>query len=120
MLRSVPRCLCALALLALSLLAQPAFAQRCLHEGFKVDLIYSPPDIEHPSVMTCDDEGNLYVGEDPMDMRGPTSKHSARIIPIRWDKETGKPIRTVFAENLAAVFGPVWHDGALYVMHAPL
>jgi putative membrane-bound dehydrogenase-like protein len=120
MLHSFPRYLSAVALLTLSLVSQPAFAQRCLHDGFKVDLIYSPPDIEHPSVVTCDDEGNLYVGEDPMDMRGPTTKHFDRIILIRWDKETGKPIRTVFAENLGAVFGLVWQDGALYVMHAPL
>jgi putative membrane-bound dehydrogenase-like protein len=102
------------------LLPAVASAQKCLHPDFKVQLIYSPPDIEHPSVVTCDDEGNLYVGEDPMDMRGPTTKHIDRIILIRWDKETGKPIRTVFAENLAAVFGLIWHDGSLYVMHAPL
>lgn len=97
-----------------------AAGQKCLHPDFQVELIYSPPEIEHPSVVTCDDDGNLYVGEDPMDMRGPTTKHFDRIIFIRWDKATGKPVRTVFAENLAAVFGMVWHDGALYVMHAPL
>ncbi|WP_254508543.1 PVC-type heme-binding CxxCH protein [Anatilimnocola floriformis] len=114
------RSLLGIALLLVSLLPSVASAQKCLAPDFQVDLIYSPPDIEHPSVVTCDDAGNLYVGEDPMDMRGPTTKHIDRIIFIRWDKETGKPIRTVFAENLAAVFGMAWHDGALYVMHAPL
>ena len=120
MVRFVRSLLIAAALFVTSQFASPAVAQKCLAPDFQVDLIYSPPDIEHPSVVTCDDEGNLYVGEDPMDMRGPTSKHFDRIILIRWDKETGKPIRTVFAENLAAVFGLVWKDGALYVMHAPL
>jgi len=102
------------------LVTSPALAQIVPHEGFQVELIYQPPEIEHPSVVTCDDEGNLFVGEDPMDMRGPTTKHFDRVVLIRWDKQTGKPIRTVFCDNLGAVFGLVWHDDALYVMHAPL
>lgn len=102
------------------LLAPSAGAQVVSHEGFRVELVYQPPEIEHPSVVTCDDEGNLFVGEDPMDMRGPTTKHFDRVILIRWDKQTGKPIRTVFCDNLGAVFGLVWHNDALYVMHAPL
>lgn len=88
-------------------------------EGFKAELIYRAPDIEHPSVVTCDDEGNLFVGEDPMDMRGPTTKEFDRVILIRWDKQSGQPVRTVFCQNLSAVFGLVWHAGVLYVMHAP-
>jgi len=99
-------------------IAAPAFAQK-VPAGFKSELIYGPPEIEHPSVVTCDEDGNLYVGEDPMDMRGPTKKEFDRVILIRWDKGTGKPIRTVFCDNLAAVFGLIWHQGKLYVMHAP-
>jgi glucose/arabinose dehydrogenase len=87
--------------------------------GFKCDLIYTVPDIEVPCVLACGDEGSLYVGEDPMDMTGPPTKEIDRVVKIRWDKATGRPIKTVFAENLAAVFGLIWHDGALYVMHAP-
>lgn len=102
------------------LVTSPTVGQIVSHDGFQVELIYQPPEIEHPSVVTCDDEGNLFVGEDPMDMRGPTTKHIDRVILIRWEKETGKPIRTVFCENLGAVFGLVWHNDALYVMHAPL
>ncbi len=86
---------------------------------FKVDLVYKVPDIEHPSAVTCDDEGNLFVGEDPMDMRGPATKPIDRIVLIRWDKNGGPPVKTVFCENLSAVFGMVWHQGALYVMNAP-
>lgn len=107
--------------LALALIhAVPAHAQKVLHEGFRVELLYQVPDIEHPSVVACDDEGNLFIGEDPMDMRGPTTKHIDRIIYVRFDKQTGKMTKTVFAENLSAVFGMIWRDGALYVMHAPL
>ena len=51
--------------------------------GFKVDVVYKVPDIEHPSAVTCDDEGNLFVGEDPMDMRGPSTKPIDRIVLIR-------------------------------------
>ncbi|MEO2045973.1 MAG: PVC-type heme-binding CxxCH protein, partial [Pirellulales bacterium] len=86
---------------------------------FKVDLIYQVPDIEHPSAVTCDDQGNLFVGEDPMDMRGPSTDPIDRIVLIRWDAAGGPPIKTVFCENLSAVFGMVWHQDALYVMNAP-
>lgn len=96
-----------------------AFAQKVVSPDFKVELLYSVPDIEHPSVVTCDDDGNLFVGEDPMDMRGPTSKEFDRVLFIKFGPD-GKPMRkTVFCDNLAAVFGLVWHNDALYVMHAP-
>jgi putative membrane-bound dehydrogenase-like protein len=108
-----------LALVLALLVPGSAFAQKCLHPGFKVELIYQPPEIEHPSVVTCDDDGNLYVGEDPMDMRGPTTKEFDRIIRIEFNPDGSVKKRTVFAENLAAVFGLVWHNGALHVMHAP-
>ncbi|HQZ64355.1 MAG TPA: HEAT repeat domain-containing protein [Planctomycetaceae bacterium] len=87
--------------------------------GFKVDLVYGVPDIEHPSAVTCDSEGNLFVGEDPMDMRGPATEPIDRIVLIRWDKDGGPPVKTVFCENLSAVFGMLWYQDALYVMNAP-
>ncbi len=97
---------------------QFAWAQK-VPEGFKAELIYQVPDIEHPSVVTCDDEGNLFVGEDPMDMRGPTTKEFDRVLFLKFDAQ-GKVVRkTVFCDKLAAVFGLVWHQDALYVMHAP-
>lgn len=100
------------------LFQQTASAQK-VPEGFQVELLYGVPDIEHPSVVTCDDAGNLFVGEDPMDMRGPTNKEIDRVLYIVFDKD-GKPVRkTVFCENLSAVFGLIWHEGALYVLHAP-
>jgi putative membrane-bound dehydrogenase-like protein len=107
-----------LLLFVLCLPAATLFAQN-VPEGFRVELLYQAPEIEHPSVVTCDDEGNLFVGEDPMDMRGPTTKEFDRVLFIEFDSE-GRPRRkSVFCEGLSAVFGLIWHDGALYVMHAP-
>jgi putative membrane-bound dehydrogenase-like protein len=101
--------------------AVPAWAQKLADgiSGFEIDLVYSAPEIEHPSALTCDTEGNLFVGEDPMDMRGPTSKEWDRVLRISWDPITGAPSKTVFCQNLSSVFGLLWADGALYVMHAP-
>lgn len=102
----------------LLLLATRSLAQQA-PTGFKVDLVYEVPDIEHPSAVTCDSEGNLFVGEDPMDMRGPSTEPIDRIVLIRWGESGGPPVKTVFCEDLSAVFGMVWHQGALYVMNAP-
>ena len=116
----LPSCRLFVLLIVLTCLAghQVAFAQK-VPDGFKAELLYGVPEIEHPSVVTCDDVGNLFVGEDPMDMRGPTNKEFDRVLYIVFDQE-GKPVRkTVFCENLSAVFGLIWHEGALYVMHAP-
>ncbi|EAQ79229.1 PVC-type heme-binding CxxCH protein [Blastopirellula marina] len=100
-------------------LASPVNAQKCLLPNFEIKLLAEVPEIEHPSVVTCDDQGNLFVGLDPMDMRGPTTKEFDRIVRFEMDA-AGRPTRkTVFCEGLAAVFGMVWHDGALYVLHAP-
>jgi putative membrane-bound dehydrogenase-like protein len=106
--------------IAVCLLQLPLAAQaQKAPDHFRVELLYQAPEIEHPSVVTCDDHGNLFVGEDPMDMRGPTTKEFDRVLYIQFD-EHGQPIRkTVFCDGLSAVFGLVWHDGALYVMHAP-
>ncbi len=106
-------------LIFLFILISSSQAQEILHDHFDHELLFEVPDIEHPTVVTCDDQGNLFIGEDPMDMRGPSTEEFDRIQYVVFDSE-GKPIRkTIFAENLSAVFGMVWHDGALYVMHAP-
>ncbi len=34
-------------------------AQRCLDPRFRVELVAEVPEIEHPSVVPCDQEGNL-------------------------------------------------------------
>lgn len=86
---------------------------------FRIDLILRAPDLEHPSVVTCDDHGNLFVGEDPMDMRGPPTEEFDRVVLLRWDPAGGPPEKTIFCDRLAAVFGLVWLEDWLYVLHAP-
>lgn len=114
-----PTCLLsAIALIGMGL-ASTANAQKCLLPDFAVKQISGVPEIEHPSVVTCDERGNLFVGLDPMDMRGPATKEFDQIVRFEVDAD-GNPVKqTVFCENLAAVFGMIWHDGALYVLHAP-
>jgi putative membrane-bound dehydrogenase-like protein len=90
-----------------------------LPEGFRADLVLSAPEIEAPSVVTCDDQGNLFLGEDPMDMRGPATREFDRVLLLRWNDDGTLARKSVFCEGLAAVFGLVWHNGWLYVMHAP-
>lgn len=87
--------------------------------GFQTELLLQAPELEHPSVVACDDAGNLFVGEDPMDMRGPATREFDRILYLVFDAEGQIVRRTVFAEGLSAVFGLIWLDDALYVMHAP-
>ncbi|MBX3414769.1 MAG: HEAT repeat domain-containing protein [Pirellulales bacterium] len=109
---------CVPAILLIGLMSHPVLGQKVLAPGFKVELFFGVPEVEHPSVVTCDDAGNLFIGEDPMDMRGPTTKEFDRVLFVRWN-EDGTAERTVFCENLSAVFGLAWLDGWLYVMHAP-
>lgn len=106
------------ALLFLIVSVQPVAAQKA-PEGFQVELLDQAPGVEHPSVVTCDDAGNLFVGEDPMDMRGPSTEPIDRILYYRFGAPGEAPRKTVFCQGLSAVFGMVWLDGALYVMHAP-
>ena len=107
----------ALALLLLVLPAQ-SWAQKA-PEGFAIDVLYQVPDVEYPSAVTCDAQGNLFIAEDPMDMRGPSTEPIDRILYVRFDKSGGPPVKTVFCENLSAVFGMVWYQDALYVIDAP-
>ena len=83
-------------------------------DGFKIRLVAAVPAVQYPSQVATAPDGSLYVGEDPMDQVGPATKPIDRILLFREGKE---PV--VFAEKLNAVFGMVWHDGALYVMNMP-
>ena len=72
-------------------------AQKCLLPGFKVELIFGTEQIEHPSVVTCDDRGNLFVGEDPMDMRGPTTEEFDRVLFVQFNPDGSVKKKTIFA-----------------------
>ncbi len=86
--------------------------------GFVIELIAEAPEIRWPSAVHCLDDGSLLVAEDPMDMTGPTDQPIDRIWLFRWNAD-GTRTKTVFAENLYAVFGLQQIDDAVYVMNMP-
>ncbi len=83
-------------------------------DGFKIRLVAAVPAVQYPCQVATAPDGSLFVGEDPMDQVGPATKPIDRILLFREGKE---PV--VFADKLNAIFGMVWHDGALYVMNMP-
>ncbi len=83
-------------------------------DGFKIRLVAAVPAVQFPCQVATAPDGSLFVGEDPMDQVGPANQPIDRILLFREGKE---PV--VFAEKLNAIFGMVWHDGALYVMNMP-
>ena len=89
-------------------------AQPKVAEGFKIRLVAAVPAVQYPCQVATAPDGSLFVAEDPMDQIGPADKAIDRILLFRDGKE---PV--VFADKLFAVFGMVWHDGALFVMNMP-
>ncbi len=83
-------------------------------DGFSIRLVAAVPAVQYPSQVATAPDGSLFVGEDPMDQVGPATKPIDRILLFREGKD---PV--VFADKLNAIFGMVWHDGALYVMNMP-
>jgi putative membrane-bound dehydrogenase-like protein len=83
-------------------------------DGFAIRLVAAVPAVQYPCQVATAPDGSLFVAEDPMDQVGPADKAIDRILLFREGKE---PV--VFADKLFAVFGMVWHNGALYVMNMP-
>ncbi len=105
----------------LSAAAAPAGATRALpivHEGFAIDLVAEAPEILWPSSNACLPDGTLLVGEDRMDMPGPTNEPLDRVIGLHW-KPDGSFEKKVFADHLFAVMGMAVVDDAVYVMNMP-
>ena len=87
-------------------------------EGFAVDLIMQAPQLLWPTTLLALDDGSVLVGEDPMDMPGPADKPIDRVVRIAPDGQGGWT-RTVYAENLYAVFGLETIGDTVYVMNMP-
>ena len=81
---------------------------------WRIELIASAPDIQHPSVVCVAPDDRVFVAEDPMDIRVPANSAQGRILCFHPDGR-----RTVFAEKLYAVFGMQYLEGKLYVLHNP-
>src|SRR5579863_7812089 len=91
------------AMLSFAIAVALAFAQEPPPKGqpeWKIEVVASYPRIKYPSVLCFSPDGRLFVGEDPMDMEGPSNKPSDRILCFHPDGTV-----TVFAEGLNAVFG---------------
>jgi len=87
-------------------------------QGFAADLVAEAPDILWPSAVTCLPDGSLLVGEDRMDMPGPTDKPVDRLLRLRWKPDGGYE-KTEFARDLFAVMGLAEVDGDVFVMNMP-
>ena len=111
-----------LALLApacLLALAAPLFADEALPkvpDGFKCEIVLQAPDIEAPTALCVAPNGDVYFGEDTMDMGGPPTKNLDRI----WLLKGGDPHKKIlFAENMWAVMGLELVGDKLYCVNAP-
>jgi putative membrane-bound dehydrogenase-like protein len=83
-------------------------------EDFSVRLVAAVPAVQYPCQVATAPDGSLFVAEDPMDQVGPADKPIDRILLFKGGKD---PV--VFADKLNAIYGMIWHDGALYVMNMP-
>src|SRR5436190_23252992 len=81
---------------------------------WRLDLIASAPDVQHPSVVCVAPDRRVFVAEDPMDIRVAANSPEGRILCFYPDGR-----RTVFADKLYAVFGMPFLEGNLYVLHHP-
>jgi putative membrane-bound dehydrogenase-like protein len=112
-----PSVICRLAIAAVLFVVIPGATNAAtprVPDGFKIRLVAAVPAVQYPCQVATAPDGSLFVGEDPMDQIGPANKPIDRILLFREGKE---PV--VFADKLNAIFGMVWHDGALYVMNMP-
>src|SRR6266513_2755638 len=101
-------CLAAAALTSWGALPKPP-------EDWRIELVASAPEVQHPSVVCVAPDGRVFVAEDPMDIStAHADAKEGRIICLRPDGR-----RTVFAEQLHAVFGMQFLEGKLYVLHNP-
>ncbi|MBK7877723.1 MAG: ThuA domain-containing protein [Planctomycetes bacterium] len=98
--------------------AEPAKGKPKVPDGFAIDLVMEAPEILWPSAVVCLDDGTLLVGEDRMDMPGPTDQPIDRLIALHFQPD-GSVKKTVFAERLFAVMGLEVVDGDVYVMNMP-
>jgi len=84
--------------------------------GFRVELVLQAPDIEAPTALAVAPNGDVYYAEDPMDMRGPTTKNIDKI----WLLRGGDPKKKVLvADQMWAVMGMELVRDKLFVVHPP-
>jgi putative membrane-bound dehydrogenase-like protein len=121
-----------IAIVAAGLLAWPAFFQTGpatekrfpplkVPPGFTATLFACDPLVEYPSAITIGPRpGSLFVAADYLTGLGTTITRRDEVRLIEDTDGDGYADKaTVFANHLNSVQGLAYHDGTLYVMHAP-
>jgi len=85
--------------------------------GWNIELLAEAPLIQAPTAVVQADDGTIYLGQDPMDMNGPTNVRSDSVVTLRW--KNGVISKQIFADNLGAVMGLELIGNTLFVSHAP-
>src|SRR5215510_774570 len=100
--------------------ASPSFK---LPEGFGIQRVAAPPQIQFPMFGTLDDHGHLYVAESSgLDLYAELQQRTHRCRISRLEDRDGNGVfehAQVFAEQLVFPMGLAWHDGKLYAADPP-
>jgi putative membrane-bound dehydrogenase-like protein len=92
-------------------------------EGFVVERVAGPPQVERPIMASFDDRGRLYVTDSAgVNLRGSELLKDPphRIRLLEDTKGEGRFDRsTIFADKLVFPQGLLWHDGAVYTTSPP-
>ncbi|MSR46233.1 MAG: c-type cytochrome [Planctomycetes bacterium] len=86
--------------------------------GFVAELVVAHPQVKWPSAVHVREDGALLIGEDPMDMPGPTDQPIDKLWLLRFGAD-GSWTKSLFCDQLYAVMGIQEIDDAIYVMNMP-
>jgi putative membrane-bound dehydrogenase-like protein len=113
-------CLAFLASIAASHAAGPSFK---LPDGFSIQRVAGPPQIQFPMFATLDERRRLFVAESSgLDLYEELQKQTRRCRISRLEDRDGDGVferAHVFAEQLVFPMGLVWRDGRLFVADPP-
>ncbi|MHB8955106.1 MAG: PVC-type heme-binding CxxCH protein [Pirellulaceae bacterium] len=92
-------------------------------DGFSIEQVAGPPEIQFPMFATLDDHGRLFVAESSgldlyEELTNLTRKCRISVLEDRDGDGRYEHVR-VFADKLVFPMGLVWHDGYLYVCDPP-
>jgi len=89
-----------------------------LPPGFVAELVVAHPVVKWPSAVHVREDGALLVGEDPMDMPGPSDQPIDKLWLLKI-ADDGTWTKTLFCDRLFAVMGIQEIDDAIFVMNMP-
>jgi putative membrane-bound dehydrogenase-like protein len=103
-------------------ITEKRFPKLQLPAGFQATLFACDPLIEYPSVIALGPkQGSMFVAQDYMSGLGYNSPRRSEVKLVEDTDGDGYADRsTLFAGDFNSIQGMTWHDGSVYVMHAPL